>query len=61
MGVFSMSMLKAATAVVALAGVVNAAADDAAPSFSEPATADDIALVHFSIQPDGANLPEPWC
>lgn len=48
-----------ALATVALAALAtNALADDASPSFSEPASAEDIALSYLSIQPNGRNLPE---
>ena len=44
--------------IVVCASVMAARADDARPSFSEPATAEDIALAYLSIQPDGSNLPD---
>jgi len=57
-----MSMRKLAAAVaglgVAFAVIMPASAEDPGPSFSQPATADDIARNYLSIQPDGTNLPE---
>ena len=48
----------AATLSVAATVATVATAEDAKPRFSQPATPEDIALVHWSVQPDGANLPD---
>lgn len=56
-----MSTRKAVVSAFGIAlAVVSAAvvADDMQPSFSEPASAEDIALSYLSIQPNGQNLPE---
>lgn len=50
--------IAAAAAMAASVAVLTARADDAKPGFSEPATAEDIARVYLSIQPDGTNLPD---
>jgi len=54
----NMSMRSLPCLCLLLASPVVAQADDAATSFSEPATAADIELVYLSILTDGENLPE---
>jgi cytochrome c len=51
-------MRNLSVALAAVSITVTAQADDAATSFSEPATAEDIELVHLSIATDGDNLPD---
>lgn len=56
-----MSMRNACTSALIVGLAVfgaAASADDAKPSFSEAASAEDISMNYLSIQPNGRNLPE---